>query len=213
MRSGGDLPDLADGGSLTQRLDHRTLALVGREVRRSGAPSGLEWISVGVAPASLMESDVVMRVAELADDLAEQDLGLLVEISDGKGHLDPLSAVVELSWLRRSGVRVALDEFGKKPTLVGRLLHFPVDVVKVDGRLPEDGFRRLSDPSEFTRGLVCLARSLGREVILDRVEDLGSEEEASLVREADLVQGPAFGGPRPLGDLVGSGGDRSESGR
>lgn len=199
---GDHLLDFAEGSGLAQRADRRALALVADELACSELPRSVEWISVNVAPGSLMEPEVAMRAADLADRLDRAGLGLIVEISEGKeGHLDPLSAVVELSWLRRSGVRVALDDFGKKPTLVGRLLHFPVDVVKVDARGPEDGFRRLSDPWGFTRGLVCLARSLGRDVVLNHVDDRGSEG-ASLVGEADFAQGDLFGAPARLGEAA-----------
>lgn len=176
------------------QLDHRIMGVVARTLVHSEVPSGVEWISVNLAPESLRDREVTRRVAELVDELERFGLGLVVEIPAGEADAVPAGGVATLESFRASGARVALDHFGAGGPGLDRLLHFPVDMVKLDERAPPSGRRPRQDGRDYLPALVGLCRSLGLAVGLERVETPPRRSDV-LFGEVDFVQGHGFGRP------------------
>lgn len=189
----GAFLDAAASAGLLPQVDHRTMGIVARELVRAELPRDLRWISVNVAPASLLEREVTRRAVELAEELERFDLRLVLEIAERSMDPAPVEVTATLDAFRRSGLQVALDDFGRRPCHIDRLLDFPVDVVKI-GRRPLVRLRRLSDERGYTRAIVGLCRSLGRSVVVSQVEDPPNRA-GSPIAEADFVQGEFFGRP------------------
>lgn len=189
-----DFLEAAVRDGVVSQVDHRTMAVVARTLVRNELPDGLEWISVNLAPNSLGDREVTRRAFELADEMERFGLRLVVEIPELAAGTVPAGTTEVLDAFRASGMRVALDDFGRSPLRLDRLLHFPVDMVKIDGRGPPVETHRLSDQRGYARALAGLCRSLGRTVVLERVEAAPRRAD-SPIGEADFVQGHYFGRP------------------
>jgi len=179
---------------------------IDRWVRRVAFGQAAAWLAAG--------TPVRMAVNVSRRDLADatfagsvRDLLLEVGLPPHLVELEITDRIVmsdealppSLAGLRDLGVRLAVDDFGTGSSVLSRLHHCPVDVLKVDRTFVEP----LSRPRPDTRlvdGLVSMAHALGMEVVIEGVED---ERQAHAVRllGAELGQGYWFHRPMPADEL------------
>jgi EAL domain-containing protein (putative c-di-GMP-specific phosphodiesterase class I) len=105
-----------------------------------------------------------------------------------------------LSALRRLGVRVALDDFGRGYSSLTHLKALPVDVVKVD-RLFVTDLRESTEDRAVVEAVLTLARRMGLTVIAEGVETPAQD---AVLRElgCPVVQGFLYGRPAPAAEVV-----------
>ncbi len=112
---------------------------------------------------------------------------LLVEITETSAVSDMVDAQRFIDALRVAGCGVCLDDFGSGFASFAYLKHLAVDTVKIDGmfirNLPQD-----HDNQVFVRGMLEVARGLGKTTVAECVED---QETLDLLRRmgVDKVQG------------------------
>ncbi|WP_328319791.1 putative bifunctional diguanylate cyclase/phosphodiesterase [Streptomyces sp. NBC_00388] len=118
---------------------------------------------------------------------------LVIEIADS----DPRIAFEELerrlTALRRLGVRIALDGFGRGYAAINALRRLPVDVLKLDRGLVE-GVVESARLHKITSGLLRIACDLGMQSVADGV-DLPEQVTALRAMGCTHGQGMAFSGP------------------
>ena len=104
-----------------------------------------------------------------------------------------------LEQLRERGCHIALDDFGVGFSSFYYLKHLPVDVLKIEGGFVRNLVRDKID-REVVRGIVTVARGLGKETIAEYVED---RETLDVLREFGVDHGQGFeiGRPGPLAGL------------
>lgn len=109
------------------------------------------------------------------------------------------TAAAQLDALKRLGVRIAVDDFGKGFVSLSQLSHLPIDALKVDGM-----FVRGMEEDEGDRALVesilKLAGTLGLQVTAEGVE---TQEQFERLRDLGCAygQGYYFAEPYPVGTL------------
>ena len=96
--------------------------------------------------------------------------------------------------LRALGVRVAIDDFGTGYSSLSYLRDMPVDILKLD-KLFVDGLADDDNSHLLTRGILDLARALGKLVVAEGIE---REEQAARLREYGCTLGQGFLFSRPL---------------
>ena len=106
---------------------------------------------------------------------------------------DEIRASTLLGRLRKTGVKVWLDDFGTGFSGLSHLRRVPVDGVKIDRSFIADMLR---DPDDLalTTAIIAMAHSLGITVVAEGVE---KEGQFNLLRErgCDLAQGYWLGYP------------------
>ncbi|WP_233716559.1 putative bifunctional diguanylate cyclase/phosphodiesterase [Mycolicibacterium vinylchloridicum] len=105
-----------------------------------------------------------------------------------------------LNQLRRSGIRIAIDDFGSGYSTLAYLCELPVDEVKLDRRLI---MPILEDARVATvvRAVIALAHELGLTVVAEGVEE--AEVAAQLTEfGCDVVQGFYFSVPLSADDVL-----------
>lgn len=104
----------------------------------------------------------------------------MIEITETAAVSDLTDAERFIEALKQTGCGVCLDDFGAGFASFAYLKHIRVDTIKLDGmfirNLPHD-----HDNQVFVRGMVEVARGLGKTTIAECVED-----EATLKLLADL---------------------------
>jgi len=178
---------------------------VGEWVLRQACRQAASWakagdplkISVNVSAKQFVLGDVV-RVVQSA--LAETKLPpelLTLELTEGV-MLDTTPEVRQaLDVLRRSGIRVAVDDFGTGYASLRYVKHFPMDVIKIDKEFVR-GLPLNTENAAITNAIVSLAHSLNLMVIAEGVE---TEAEAEFLRDlrCPIVQGFLHARPMEAG--------------
>ena len=101
--------------------------------------------------------------------------------------------------LRRSGVRVAIDNFGSGANALSVLTDVGADILKLDGSLALPSGSTDAD-TRIVRAIVLLAHALGMRVVAERVS---GTDQLRRLRSAgcDVVQGNLLAPPGPADEL------------
>ncbi|HRH80796.1 MAG TPA: EAL domain-containing protein [Thiobacillaceae bacterium] len=95
---------------------------------------------------------------------------LLVEVTETAAVSDLADAERFIEALKKAGCRVCLDDFGAGFASFAYLKHIRVDVIKIDGMFTRN-LTHDHDNQVFVRGMVEVARGLGKTTIAECVED------------------------------------------
>jgi diguanylate cyclase len=154
------------------------------------------WLSVHVSPLELDVPSYAQRVIEAlrVHDVPPQRL--VLEITEHAMPSDVDEFARRLCWLRSTGVRIALDDFGAGYSSLGQLRRLPIDLLKIDQSLvaiTDDGWTAGDVRSApLVDVVVRLGHRLGLEVI---AEGVSNEAELGAVTKAGcrFGQGQLFG--------------------
>ena len=113
---------------------------------------------------------------------------------------DPVLATTILHALRALGVRLAIDDFGTGFSSLGYLLHFPIDVVKIDKSFI-DHMETDNKALALVATIEAMGRILGMQVVAEGVETERQLDRLRIVGSR-LVQGYLFARPMSGGDIT-----------
>ena len=110
------------------------------------------------------------------------------------------STHIVINQLTESGFKFALDDFGTGFSSLSRLRTMPIDLIKIDQSFVRD-ITHSRDDFEIVQSIAMLAKSLGKEVLAEGVED---EACLNLIKklEIDKCQGYFFAKPMPFDQFV-----------
>jgi len=122
------------------------IASLGRWTLMRACREGAMWLasreepirlSVNVSPLQFEQDDVFTAVVEALRHAGLPPELLDLEITESLLLRDDEAAGASLEELRRMGVRIVLDDFGKGYSALAVLMSQPIDVLKLDRRLIE----------------------------------------------------------------------------
>lgn len=157
-------------------------------------------LAVKVSPHELCRADFAERVDAL---LAHHGLpagALELEITEA-ALMSPFDGVAgHLARLRRSGVRIALDDFGSGYSSLAHVCALPLDRLKI-GRSVAGGIGGSGDKRAIVEAILLLGQRLGVEVIATGVE---KAEDFKVLMElgCSRVQGHLFHRELPAGECL-----------
>ena len=160
-------------------------------------------VSVNLFAPTLADVELPAAIARALADRGLDAAALIVEITEHLLLEDIEGTRTVLQQLRRSGVRVALDDFGSGYSSLSHLRELPVDQMKLDGDFiaPIVVDERAA---AVVRAVVGFAHTLGLSIVAEGVENA---ETAACLREygCDAAQGYFYSPPvtpEALLDLV-----------
>jgi diguanylate cyclase (GGDEF)-like protein/PAS domain S-box-containing protein len=185
---------------------------LGRWVIEEACRQARQWQTrypdLGSLQVSVNLSSRQVRHASLAQDVAEAlaraglaPEHLALELKEGDALANSATVAATLKELKRLGVRVTFDDFGKGWAALSSLTQFSVDDLKIDGSY----IARLGEsPQEIdvdiVRALVTMAKAIGLDVTAEAVET--SEQWATLAAlGCDRVQGRHFAPPLSVAEM------------
>lgn len=137
-------------------------------------------IAVNISGRSFDDPALPLFIADLLRDSGVPPRRLIIEITETAAVSDLTDAERFIQALKQTGCEVCLDDFGAGFASFAYLKHIRVDTIKLDGmfirNLPDD-----HDNQVFVRGMVEVARGLGKTTVAECVED-----EATLILLARL---------------------------
>ncbi|MFG1800089.1 putative bifunctional diguanylate cyclase/phosphodiesterase [Micromonospora carbonacea] len=90
------------------------------------------WVSVNVSPRELHAPEYVVQVADALRAHHVPPQRLVLEVTEHAVATDLDELIRRLTALRRTGVRIALDDFGAGYSSLGQLRRLPIDILKID---------------------------------------------------------------------------------
>jgi diguanylate cyclase (GGDEF)-like protein len=134
-------------------------------------------LSVNVSPLQFVQDDVFSAVVDALKHAGLPPELLDLEITEGLLLRDDDSIPRSLEELRRMGVRIVLDDFGKGYSALAVLMSQPIDVLKLDRRLIEtvapDG-----DGSRLLANVIRMAKDLS---LIPIAEGVSHEDQAEFL--------------------------------
>jgi EAL domain-containing protein (putative c-di-GMP-specific phosphodiesterase class I)/GGDEF domain-containing protein len=156
-------------------------------------------IAVNVSPQILSHPEFTTRVKALKSALDERNVKLTIELTEDSLVQGDASSIASIERLRKLGVDLAIDDFGKGYSSLTYLKQIPATEIKIDKRFIATVAIDNTD-RQIVKTIISLAHGLGMRVV---AEGIDSADAAATVAglECDMAQGFYIG--RPMrGDLV-----------
>jgi diguanylate cyclase (GGDEF)-like protein len=187
---------LAEETDLIIPLGHWVIQSACRQARewtRLGSDGPPLVLSVNVSVKQFQRSDFVGTVEKILRDTGLEPSRLQLEITETVVTENLEYAVGLLKDLKRLGVQLAIDDFGRGYSSLGALKTFPLDNLKIDKSFVA-GLGKNAQDTSIVQLVIDLAHTLGMEAIAEGVE---SAEQLIQLEQmgCDLVQGYYFTKP------------------
>ncbi|HEX2924931.1 MAG TPA: ABC transporter substrate binding protein [Ruminiclostridium sp.] len=156
-------------------------------------------VSVNISTLQLLQSDFTKKVSEI---IKRHDLNpecIELEITETILIESFLTVYKKLSKLKKMGIRIALDDFGKGYSSLNYLKQLPISTLKIDKSFI-DSVSIDNEDRTITRHIITMGRSLGMSVIAEGVEHTGQLEYLKKYH-CDKIQGYLFSKPLPTEDI------------
>lgn len=157
-------------------------------------------ISLNVSPVDLATRGFANSMLEQFSSFKVRPSQVWVEVTETERLTSRATVRENLETLNRSGVRIALDDYGVGYSNVRRLAELPIQRIKVDKSIVTNVKRDPKFAGVF-RSSVQLATALGADVVAEGVETRGQLEEVRR-RGCNLVQGFFFFKPMIASDCI-----------
>jgi diguanylate cyclase (GGDEF)-like protein len=145
-----------------------------REAAGWPAPIGL---SINLSAVDLCRPDMPLAIMSLCHRHGYNPRRLQVEVTETSVLSDFDAARVQLDLLRKSGIRVALDDFGSGFASIAYLKEITFDRVKIDGELIADVIHS-PKARRLVHGILQLCSAIGVPATAEKIE---SEEQLALL--------------------------------
>jgi EAL domain-containing protein (putative c-di-GMP-specific phosphodiesterase class I) len=168
---------------------------------RTWLDQGLDLsVAVNISPRTLHDASFTTLLTELLAETRMPAARLTLEITEGALMADPERAIDVLWELRRSGVRLSVDDLGVGHSSLSYLKRLPVHEIKIDKSfvtgMVDDG-----DDEAIVTAVIAMVHRLRMTVVAEGVED-----ERTLVRlaelGADVAQGYWMSRPVPAAEVA-----------
>jgi len=150
-------------------------------------------ISINVATSDIQRGDFSEQVLSALSRHGVPGHLVELELTESIKLYEIDSLVRQLSILRASGVRIAIDGFGAGYSSLSSLQTMPLDVLKFDRSFIKQLDKNGDEPS-IGKTLLLVASGLGLETVTTGVE-LAEQADLMAGLECDRVQGFLFSGP------------------
>ena len=157
-------------------------------------------VAVNLPSAAVVDTDLPSRIAELLARHQVPARALKLEITEESLLDDRVRAREVLAQLRRSGVQIAIDDYGSGYSSLAYLRELPVDELKLDRSfvLPMADDARAA---AIVRSTVELAHSLGLRIVAEGVEHVAAATELAHFG-CDTAQGFLYSRALPAAELI-----------
>ena len=185
-----DFVEAAEAAGVMPAIGRWTVASACATARVWPALAGesvLPIVCINVAPRLLASAEFVGGVEQAVAATGLPPGRLVLEVTEGAA-VEDAPAFAAMRALRARGVRIAIDDFGTGYSSLSYLRDMPADILKLD-KLFVDSVADDPQARKLTRGILDLARALGKLVVAEGIEQ---EEQAARLRELGCTFGQGF---------------------
>lgn len=144
------------------------------------------WISCNFTRATICESNFLSRFNETVNKYSFERDKLIIELTEDSLADDEAVAYKNILECKKSGFKIALDDFGSGYSSFSDLCDYPIDIIKIDRHI----VAKTATPrgNALLRGITKLAHDLGIKVLCEGVET-EKENINSINADCDYIQG------------------------
>ncbi|MEJ8474187.1 EAL domain-containing protein [Roseibium algae] len=151
-------------------------------------------LSVNVSPHQLRNPDFGASVHSILHKHGLEPRNLELEITESNALLPEKRSVEALKDLRRSGVKIALDDFGMGHTSLHYIQELPLNTIKIDRSLTLAAKTNANEV--IVKSILELGNSLGISIVVEGIED-EKQLEKFMSLGCVVFQGYLFSKPLP----------------
>ena len=200
----GEFIQLAENTGLLQRLGQYVIENACEQISiwekdQIVCDGRIRYVSVNVSPNQFWHTDFEEHLSLNIKTKNIDPKHLLIEITENIFIADLQDAIDKLINLKKTGFKIALDDFGSGYSSLSYLMQLPIDIVKLDRAFVHNVHK---DPVKSTiiKSVCEIAKKLNLKVIAEGLETV--EELETLVKyNCDAYQGFYFHRPFPIEDL------------
>ncbi len=155
--------------------------------------------SVNVSAAQFQKHDLVDVVSEIIEESQIDPQYIELELTEGALVENLADTVEKISGLKKLGVSVAIDDFGRGHSSLHRLYAIPFDRIKIDKSIT-DNIGSGRKQTIVTKTVIALAQAFNAHTTVEGVE---TKDQVDFLRElgCDEIQGFYFSKPLPIDGL------------
>lgn len=157
-------------------------------------------LTINISVHDLLDPDLpemIRQSIELWEIPAEN---IVFEITETDILSDESEIIPMIDQIKKQGCKIALDDFGTGNSSMSRLREMPVDYVKIDQMFVRNILTNKND-LEIVQSVIKLAHGLGKQVVCEGVEDLGTVELLKHLK-CEKIQGYYYSKPLNFPDFV-----------
>jgi diguanylate cyclase (GGDEF)-like protein/PAS domain S-box-containing protein len=158
------------------------------------------YVTVNISGMQFKQKNFAESIAQTLLDTDLEPQYLELELTESI-LMEPTDTTFNtLNELKATGVRLAIDDFGRGYSSLGYLKRLPVDTLKIDRSFVQD-ILSSSDDRAIIKAIISLARTLNLRVIAEGVE---TKEQLAYLREqgSDGIQGFLLSKPMPPSSFI-----------
>jgi len=157
-------------------------------------------INVNISAKQFIHPELTSHIFEITERLEIDENDIAFELTESAFMEDMESANIALLELRSKKFAIYMDDFGTGYSSLSYLMHFPVNVIKIDQSFVK--WMHIDEQSEtLVKSLVALAHNLGLKVVAEGTDD---ESHIKILKNCgcDYAQGYYFAKPLPADDAA-----------
>jgi EAL domain-containing protein (putative c-di-GMP-specific phosphodiesterase class I) len=157
-------------------------------------------INVNLSAKQFIHPELTSHIFEITERLEINEHDIAFELTESAFMEDMESANIALLELRSKKFALYMDDFGTGYSSLSYLMHFPVNVIKIDQSFVK--WMHIDEQSEtLVKSLVALAHNLGLKVVAEGTDD---ESHIEILKNCgcDYAQGYYFAKPLPAEDAA-----------
>jgi EAL domain-containing protein (putative c-di-GMP-specific phosphodiesterase class I) len=152
------------------------------------------YVSVNVSARQFVYNELDKRILEVVDRHGLPHESVRLELTESAFMDNKDAANLMLLSLKSKGFQLYMDDFGTGYSSLSYLMHFPVDVLKIDQSFVK--WMHVDEESEeIVRSVVALSHNLKRKAVAEGVDNEGHVE---LLRSVGCDYGQGYFFSRPL---------------
>ena len=191
--------DIARESGIGQSIERQLRSMALEQIRPALDQGLINSVSLNVSPLDLAADDFVDSLIEQIEESGVRPDQVWIEITETEKLRNMEATRINLDTVKRTGVRIALDDYGIGYSNIHRLAELPIDRVKIDKSIVQkvDAHTKYAG---VCRSSVQLAHALGADVVAEGVETADQLAE-TVAYGCHLVQGYYFHKPMPVTEL------------
>jgi EAL domain-containing protein (putative c-di-GMP-specific phosphodiesterase class I) len=156
-------------------------------------------VCVNISLRQINHTDFVNHVMDTVDLFKFPYVYLELEITESVFTDDFKKTCAPLLHLKEMGLKISIDDFGVGYSSLSRLIHLPIDKLKIDGSFMA-GLEDNDSARKMVKSVVQIGKTLNLKVIAEGVETK-EQVEFLLDIDCDQVQGYYYAKPMKLDDF------------
>jgi diguanylate cyclase (GGDEF)-like protein/PAS domain S-box-containing protein len=190
----------AEEMSLLDPIGEWVVGAMARQLREWEADGLTPRMSFNVSPRELHRPDFALELTERLREEGVDPSRLTMELTESATLREPERIGPLLRELRKTGLQIAIDDFGAGWSSLSRLRQLPVQSLKIDRSF----LREIPDDPEagaIVRAVIALSDALGMTTVAEGVE-VPVQQHFLAAQGCPLAQGRLFGDALPAAEMT-----------